>query len=192
MTLGPLAFVAARMLPKSRSCVKTTNPCSRAIHDYRVGRLRIAEIDPMVRVEASQRQEADPLRSQIHVNQELHFASGTSNSSERHAAYAKASETSSDSRYGYNRSTSSRVCPEASKPTIVPTVTRIPRMQGRPPITSGSAVMRVSSFIVKSIAPPFEVQMTNGTKRFLVRMYVAYGSPIVWMRAFSSTAMRYE
>ena len=40
---------------------------------------------------------------------------------------------------------SSRVRPAVTSPTIVPTVTRIPRMHGLPPITVASRVMRVSS-----------------------------------------------
>jgi hypothetical protein len=36
--------------------------------------------------------------------------------------------------------------PEAISPTIVPTVTRKPRMQGFPPMTSGLNVIRASSF----------------------------------------------
>jgi len=39
------------------------------------------------------------------------------------------------------------VCPAASKPTRVPTVTRIPRMHGRPPITAGSRVIRFSKSV---------------------------------------------
>ena len=37
-----------------------------------------------------------------------------------------------------------RAWPAATSPTTVPTVTRIPRMHGFPPITAGSRVMRVS------------------------------------------------
>ena len=43
------------------------------------------------------------------------------------------------------------MCPEATRPTTVPTVTRIPRMHGRPPIFSGSAVIRVKVFTSQSI-----------------------------------------
>ena len=33
-------------------------------------------------------------------------------------------------------------CPEATRPRIVPTVMRMPRMHGLPPMTAGSRVMR--------------------------------------------------
>ena len=39
-------------------------------------------------------------------------------------------------------------CPDAINPTIVPTVTRKPRMQGFPPITSGFRVILVSCFMI--------------------------------------------
>src|SRR5205085_11797919 len=79
------------------------------------------------------------------THEDLHFVKiGTSNSSERQAAYASASMMSSGSRYGYKRRISSCVWPEARSPTTVPTVTRIPRMHGLPPIIAGSAVIRVS------------------------------------------------
>ncbi len=39
-------------------------------------------------------------------------------------------------------------CADAISPTIVPTVTRKPRMQGFPPITSGFRVILLSCFII--------------------------------------------
>jgi hypothetical protein len=43
----------------------------------------------------------DPGRREIHIDENLHFVEiGTSNSSERQAAYASASVMSSGSRYG--------------------------------------------------------------------------------------------
>ena len=52
---------------------------------------------------------------------------------------------SSSSKYGYNSRTSWKEAPEAKRPVIVPTVTLIPRMQGFPPITLGSIVIRSNS-----------------------------------------------
>jgi hypothetical protein len=45
--------------------------------------------------------------------------------------------------------------PAATRPTIVPTVTRNPRMQGFPPMTAGFVVIRVSSFTfrLRTLAP---------------------------------------
>jgi hypothetical protein len=42
------------------------------------------------------------------------------------------------------------VRPEAINPTMVPTVTRKPRIQGFPPMTSGLIVILVNGFIVIS------------------------------------------
>src|SRR5579864_5323313 len=39
-------------------------------------------------------------------------------------------------------------------PTIIPTVTRKPRMHGLPPMTAGFCVMRVKSFMAKLILCP--------------------------------------
>lgn len=69
-------------------------------------------------------------------------SSGTSISSFRQAANCNAARMSSASKYGYIFSTSSEVCPDANNPSTVPTVTRMPRIQGFPPITAGSKVMR--------------------------------------------------
>ncbi|MEH2444162.1 MULTISPECIES: hypothetical protein [unclassified Nostoc] len=44
------------------------------------------------------------------------------------------------------------LCPDAIKPMIVPTVTRIPRIQGLPPITSGLRVILVR-FCIAVFAP---------------------------------------
>ena len=46
-----------------------------------------------------------------------------------------------------------RAWPAATKPTIVPTVTRMPRMQGFPPITVGSKVTR-SFHVISGHWPP--------------------------------------
>src|SRR5438093_10179094 len=51
------------------------------------------------------------------------------------------------SRYGYAARISSAVWPLASNPINVPTVTRSPRMQGFPPITAGSCVIRSTRFM---------------------------------------------
>ena len=55
---------------------------------------------------------------------------------------------SSSSKYGYASRICAVECPAASKPTTVPTVTRKPRMQGFPPMTAGSRVIRVKDFII--------------------------------------------
>lgn len=60
---------------------------------------------------------------------------------------------SSGSRHGYSRRISSRVRSAATSPTTVPTVTRMPRMQGFPPITAGSRVMRFSCGMLSSSRP---------------------------------------
>lgn len=52
------------------------------------------------------------------------------NSWARQAAYSSASRTSPASRYGYAARMSGTDWPAATRPTTVPTVTRIPRMQG--------------------------------------------------------------
>lgn len=44
------------------------------------------------------------------------------------------------------------MCPVAARPTTAPAVTRIPRMQGLPPITFGSVVMRSRFMAVESQA----------------------------------------
>src|ERR1035437_656125 len=89
-----------------------------------------------------------PIGRQIHVDQDLHAgASGSSISSTRHAAYERASRRSSSSRYGYAFRISPKEWPAATSPTIVPTVTRKPRMQGFPPMTLGSNVILASCVI---------------------------------------------
>ncbi len=83
-----------------------------------------------------------PCRRQIHVDQQVHAGTkGTWISSARHAAYVKASVMSSGSRYGYSARIFSRVYPAATRPTSVPTVTRMPLMHGRPPMTVASNVI---------------------------------------------------
>ena len=49
---------------------------------------------------------------------------------------------------------SSRVRPAATSPTIIPTVTRSPRMQGFPPMTRGSKVILSSVLICRPFHPP--------------------------------------
>ena len=106
----------------------------------------------------------NPRRRQIHINydaqpdnfQRHHDAFerwiDTSISSTRHAAYESAARMSSCSKYGYAASISASLWPEANSPEIAPTVTRNPRMQGLPPITAGSFVMRlISGGIFESI-----------------------------------------
>lgn len=73
---------------------------ARKIHDVRIAGCGVSEIDPMLRLNAVLSKERRPLRAEIHVDQKSHFAIGTSNSSERHAAYANASKRSASSMYG--------------------------------------------------------------------------------------------
>src|SRR5260370_33736741 len=51
-------------------------------------------------------------------------------------------------------------CPEAISPTRVPTVTRRPRTQGFPPMTSGSMVMRLKCVIV-SVPPEIQTSLSK-------------------------------
>jgi hypothetical protein len=89
------------------------------VHNLRAGCGRVAHRRPMNALETGIGQERDPLRAQVHVDEESHAAcSGTSISSTRQA--------------------------EATSPTTMPTVTRRPRTQGLPPITSGFLVTRSS------------------------------------------------
>lgn len=68
-------------------------------HDGLVERLMITEVGPVLCLNPVVRKKRYPLRREVHVDQELHFGEmGTSNSSERHAAYASASPMSSFSR----------------------------------------------------------------------------------------------
>ena len=99
---------------------------------------------PVDGMEAMTSEELDPGRGEVHVQKQLH-GRGSSDSSVRHAAYVSAARTSSGSKYGYAIRISCSEWPAASRPKTVPTVTRIPRMQGRPPMTRGSCVMRRSS-----------------------------------------------
>jgi len=85
------------------------------------------------------------MRRQVHIEKKLHApASTTSRSSARHAAYRSACRMSSRSRQGYSARSSSTLRPAPICPTIIPTVTRIPRTQALPLIISGRCVMRSS------------------------------------------------
>jgi len=55
---------------------------------------------------------------------------------------AWAASRSSADKYGYNSRMRSRVMPSESMRWIVPTVTRVPRMHGLPPMMAGLVVMR--------------------------------------------------
>ena len=60
---------------------------------------------------------------------------------------------SCSSRYGKSAINSGMVRPLATASTIIPTVTRIPRMQGFPPMISGLMVMRRSACTLSSYRP---------------------------------------
>ena len=78
----------------------------------------------------------------VGVDEQSHAGCGNSRSLTSAAANSRAASTSACSRYGYSASTSSIERPAASCPTTADTVTRMPLMHGRPPITSGSMVIR--------------------------------------------------
>jgi hypothetical protein len=70
-------------------------------HDQSIWCAWITDGRPMLRLDASGSEVLNPQGAEIHVDHNLHDDEmGTSNSSDRHAAYARASEMSSDSRYG--------------------------------------------------------------------------------------------
>ena len=80
----------------ARSVVRRAPP-----HHFVIRRGGVSNLRPMNTVPAFGLQDAAPPRRQVHVDQELHgCASGTSISSERHAAYDRAAVMSSASRYG--------------------------------------------------------------------------------------------
>ena len=73
--------------------------CTGVIHDLRVRCGRPANAGPMNTGETRIGWELDPQRAQVHIDQKLHAAgSGTSISSTRQAAYARACRMSSASR----------------------------------------------------------------------------------------------
>ena len=55
-------------------------------HDLCIRSTRIAKRRPMLRFDSPARKELDPVGAQVHVDEQFHVASGTSYSSERHAA----------------------------------------------------------------------------------------------------------
>lgn len=72
----------------------------------------------------------------------IHPASRTACACANWAANARASRRSAVWRHGKSSNHSRSVRPAAKASTIMPTVTLIPRMQGLPPITAGSTVIR--------------------------------------------------
>ena len=59
----------------------------RPLHDFRIGRVGIADRGPVQSLESSQPEHRNPLRRKIHVDDDFHATgSGTSISSTRHAA----------------------------------------------------------------------------------------------------------
>src|SRR6187549_1273972 len=72
---------------------------SRETHDFRIESFRITDIGPVTAFDVTSGEKLYPLRGEIHVDEDFHLDdSGTSNSSARHAAYARASVMSSFSR----------------------------------------------------------------------------------------------
>ena len=121
---------------------------SRKVENLLVCGIRSSDLNPMNSLEARPRDCDLPLRRQAHVQENLHpSVSTTSRSCASEAAYRTAWRMSSRSRYGYASRISSMLCPEPTSPTTTPTVTRIPRMHGFPPITAGFRVMRSKSSI---------------------------------------------
>ena len=98
ITLGPSPWVAASKAEKSRSWVKTIAIFSDPSHDLPVAGGCGAHLGPLDRIQADHGKLLDPPVRQIHVNQDLHDAMGTSLSSALQAAYDKAWSTSSRSR----------------------------------------------------------------------------------------------
>ena len=93
-----------------------------------------------------------PIWRKVHIDQHLQAdSSGTSISSLRHAANWSAAKISFASKYGYIFRISSDEWPAANNPSTVPTVTRMPRIQGFPPITAGSKVMRSISMPINML-----------------------------------------
>src|SRR5262249_20899231 len=125
-----------------------------------IGRRRRSGGGPVQCVVSGVIQIVNPAGCEIHVYQKPHqLASGNSRPCARDAANASASRISSASRYGKSRNNSSMDRPAAIASTIMPTVTRIPRIQGFPPITSGFVEMRLncgtsSGYHRKSIENP--------------------------------------
>jgi len=69
------------------------------MHDRSIGRFRIAECRPVLRLNCLTCKVLNPDWAETHVDENLHFDEiGTSNSSDLHAAYASASLMSSASR----------------------------------------------------------------------------------------------
>lgn len=68
-------------------------------------------------------------------------------------ANSSAARTSTLLRYGYRSSTSSTLWPAASKPRRVPTVTRVPRTHGFPPMRAESKVTLPESMIHTVVCP---------------------------------------
>src|SRR5437870_6907836 len=74
---------------------------ARPPHDFFIGCVPCADRRPVYCFKTSLFENWNPVGRQVHIDKHLHAgASGTSTSSTRHAAYAKASRMSSSVRYG--------------------------------------------------------------------------------------------
>lgn len=113
--------------------------------DHVIGSIRFTDGRPVTCLVSARRQKIHPRGREVHVDDDSHVPTASSNSSLLHAAYCSAARMSSGSRYGYRSTISTLDLPAATSPTMVPTVTRRPRRQGFPPITAGSRVIRLSS-----------------------------------------------
>ena len=103
----------------------------------------VGNLRPVLRVKSYAAEQGDSVRREIHIHDNSHACcNGSSRSSARHAAYVSAASMSSGSRYGYKCNTFVLECPTASRPTIVPTISRRLRMHGFPPIRAELKVIR--------------------------------------------------
>lgn len=121
-------------------------PVASRLKKVRVRSIARTEVLPVGSPDTAVSQGCHPTRRQVHIDEQLQAgSSGRSASSVRQAAYARAAWISARSIYGYSSNTESSLCPDASRPSNVPTVTRVPATQGFPPITAGSERIRSNS-----------------------------------------------
>jgi len=118
----------------------------RSRHDFRINGADVSDPAPVDSLVAGFVKERFPYFWNIRVQDDLRDAlRGTSYSFALHVAYANTAYMSSLSRLRYGSNKRSIVSPDASNPVIVPTVIRIPRMQGFPGFICGSIVIRSRS-----------------------------------------------
>jgi hypothetical protein len=135
ITDGVLAPDRASRPPKSVSAETRMRLVRRCLHP---------EIPQVGRVMSGRLQRVGQERRQVVVDEELHAVrrSGSSRSWSASAAYRRDSWMSAGVRSGCSARISSVVIPSATIATTVATGKRSPRMQGSPPMTAGSVVMR--------------------------------------------------